>query len=185
MKTGIESLGRLHIQAILLIIVVFAIGVLGGITFERAQGPRDRHHPRGKIPPELAEGLSLSQDQERRMMEILDRNRPRTEAVLKEFLPRLRSIADSVRAEVRAVLTPEQQKIFDSKPPLPFGMDKGLPPGVHPHGGPEFDDRRPGHPPDGPPRARRPEGGPPPGEDPRPADRDSTEIPLSNQSAPF
>ena len=46
-------------------------------------------------------------------------NRPRTDAVLDRFLPQLRALTDSIRVEVRDVLTPPQQEIFDRiEPPL-------------------------------------------------------------------
>lgn len=172
MRSGIESLGRLHLQAILLLVAVLAIGVLGGIAFERMRSPEWVVHPRpgsppDQLPPELSEGLNLTANQKEAIQEILKRNRPRTDAILDQFLPRLEAVTDSVRAEVRAVLTPEQRKIFDRRPPGPFGRDKGLPMRGGPRGRPGPGGGPPPHPGEPgsagwrPPSAPGPEGGPP------------------------
>lgn len=120
-----ESLGRLRLQAVLLLAVVCAMGVVGGVAIERLRherGPHDRRrgepherHPRSELPPELSEGMDLSAEQEAQIQKVLERYRPQTEALLDQYLPRLRAVTDSVRAEVRLLLRPEQQKIFDSR----------------------------------------------------------------------
>lgn len=157
MKNDLESLGRLRLQAVLLLAAIFVIGALGGVAFERARQARLAAAPPGEpwrsgppgrgLPPELRAELRLTADQERRIHAILEANRPRTDAILDQFLPRLRATVDSVRAEIRSVLTPEQQEIFDLRrpplgPPLP-GADP--PPPLQPHRPP------PGGPPHGPP----------------------------------
>ena len=156
MKTNLESLGRLRVQGVLLLIGAFLIGALGGAAFDRAFLTRPGPPPPGDgagLPPRLRAELHLTPPQEEQIHAILEAGRPRTDAVLDQFLPRLRDVADSIRAEIRDVLTPEQQEIFDKRqPPL----------GPSPMGGPPpFDgspprDGRPLR--DGPP----PRGGPPP-----------------------
>jgi Spy/CpxP family protein refolding chaperone len=164
----IESLGRVKLQGVLLLAFVFAIGVFAGVALDRAREARPGHPPppgQG-IPPAWRHQLRLTDDQDRQIQEILEKNRSRADAVLDQFLPRLRAVTDSVRAEVRTVLTPDQQEMFDRlQPPLeppplrdarsPFG---GPPPGGHPPGGP---------PPGGPPPGGPPPGGPLPGGPPR------------------
>ncbi len=44
----------------------------------------------------------------------MERRRPRTDELLREMLPRLRAVTDSLEAEVRAVLTAEQAVRLDS-----------------------------------------------------------------------
>ena len=171
MHSGFESLGRLRLQAILLLVVVFIVGALGGVAFERAFGGRHASRqpmgpPPGGLPPGLSHDLGLTAEQEVHIKAIFERYRPKTDAILDEFFPRLRAVTDSARAEVRALLTPAQQKIFDrDRPPEP----------------PEFDQKGPRHFGDGPPpeclegggsrppeapgaRGSRPPDGPPPGE---------------------
>lgn len=159
MRDGFEALGRLRLQAIALLLVVFVIGLIAGlavdrVVLDRGHPPHRGGPPRG-LPPDLSEGLDLSADQETRIRRILEESRPRTEAIMEEVLPRVRAVADSVRAEVRAVLNPEQQKVFDKRSPPLWGDDQGRPfrpRGPHDRGargnGPPVDGRRsppPGH----------------------------------------
>ena len=169
MKENIESLGRLRVQAILLLTGVFAVGALAGAAIERGRAGRPglSSQPPGRgggpgLPPQLAAELALTQEQQERIHVILEAGRPRTDAVLDAFLPRLRAVTDSIRTEVRSVLAAEQQEIFDRRqpplgPPLP-----GVPPGGARNGPPG--DARFGPPPGGrphPPGAPPPWGGPP------------------------
>jgi hypothetical protein len=130
MKAGIESLGRLRLQAVLLLAVVFVLGGLVGVALDRVfVGPGGPPHhegppPRG-LPPELREGMNLTPEQEKRIQAILDASRPRTDAVLDEFLPRLRVVADSVRMEIRGVLNSEQRVLFDQREPTMKGPGAG------------------------------------------------------------
>ncbi len=144
MKSGVEALGRLRLQAILLLAVVFIIGALVGLALDRVivargqmrpfGGPPPHHSdpPPEGVPPELARGLDLTPEQERVIAAILRDSRPLTDEVLGAFIPRLRAISDSVRLEVRAVLNPKQQKIFDRREPPLFGKDGPPPPGGRP-----------------------------------------------------
>lgn len=141
MNSHLESLGRLRLQALLILLVVFVIGGLSGIAFERAgdRQPERRPPPPGGmrgLPPDLAERLDLQPQQETRIDGILERYRARTDAVLDQYLPRLREMTDSLRVEVRAELTPEQRVVFDQlekeRPRHPHGPDdRGGPPPDH------------------------------------------------------
>lgn len=162
MNAHVESLGRVKLQGVLLLAVVFVIGAFAGATFERAREARPGFPPSPGhgAPPAWRQQMRLTDDQDRQIHEILEKNRSRADAVLDQFLPRLRGVTDSVRAEVRAVLTPDQQGMFDRlQPPLeppnlsdgrpPFG---GPPPGGHPPAGPPQGGPFPGGlPPHGPP----------------------------------
>jgi Spy/CpxP family protein refolding chaperone len=150
MSDHLESLGRLRLQALLLLLAVFVIGVLAGAAFERASGHRPGpppDEPHG-LPPGMRERLDLTAEQTRRIEALLDRNRARTDAVLDEYLPRLRTLTDSMRADVRAVLTAEQQRTFDR-------LEKEGPPRTpHERDWPRRDDAPPGSPPPPPPPPR-------------------------------
>jgi hypothetical protein len=174
MNAHLESLGRVKLQGVVLLAVIFLIGAVAGAAFERAWEARPGFPPplgRG-APPAWRQQLRLTDDQDRQIHQILEKNRPRADAVLEQFLPRLRMVTDSVRAEVRSVLTPDQQKMFDRlQPPLdPPSRDArpsfgGPPPGGRPPedlplGGPSAGGPPSGGPP--PPGGPRPDG-PPPG----------------------
>ncbi len=139
MKEHMDAIGRLRVQALVILLVVFVIGVASGLAIGRATGsrggpphrepPRDGP-PRGRmqgLPPALRERLDLTRDQERRIEALLEGNRARTDAVLDEYLPRLRALTDSLRVQVRAELTPAQQVTFDQ-------MEKERPPREGPPG---------------------------------------------------
>ncbi len=167
MKSHLETLGRLRLQALLILGVVFVIGALAGAAFERAgfgrperRGGPPPDHMRG-LPPHLRGKLDLQPEQARRIDQLLERNRERTDAVLDQYLPQLRALTDSLRVEVRAELTPAQREVFDrleKEPPPrpPHGRH-----GPHDRDGDRGDDRggpRDGGPPpfgdDGPPPSR-------------------------------
>ena len=165
MNQGLEYLGRARVQGLVLLVVVLLAGVLAGAAGERLlsrdYGPPRHgppwhgppHGPPGRGPfPEVLDRMGLSATQRAKIDSLLRSYRPRSEAILRTVLPQLRAQSDSLRAEVRAALTPAQQRDFDAEmarrprgdfgPPFP-------PPG---HRGP---------PPEG---FGPPDGGPPPGE---------------------
>lgn len=61
----------------------------------------------------LLDRLDLSQDQRARVDAILERRRAQTDRFWAEAGPTLEAIMDSTRAEIRAVLTPEQRELHD------------------------------------------------------------------------
>ncbi|MDD4858569.1 MAG: hypothetical protein PHD74_10780 [Candidatus Krumholzibacteria bacterium] len=147
MTYDLESLGRLRLQGIILLAVLFVIGALTGAAFERTRehGPKKPPADSRGLPPGMQKDLNLTAAQQARIDSIITASRPRTDAILDQFLPRLRTLADSIRTDIRAVLTADQQKIFDKMqhPPgmPPFadkplqGMHPGPPPGgPHPGG---------------------------------------------------
>jgi len=118
MKDGFESLGRVRIQGVALLVIAFVVGALGGMSAERIRAsrvhpaPPDGMRMHGGLPPWFEE-LNLTSEQQARIQAIFHSSRPRTDSVLQASLPRLEAIRDSVRAEIRAVLTPDQQRQFD------------------------------------------------------------------------
>ncbi len=105
---------RTRVVAGLLIGVSFAVGGLAGMAIEESLGLDwfdflDEDEPEDNI---LA-GLDLSAEQERQAEEILDRQEDRLEDYWEGRLPELRAILLESNAELREILTPEQQHIFD------------------------------------------------------------------------
>lgn len=92
---------------------LFAAGAAAGVAWERtrAAGPQFRvmvHGASARV--EAFEELGLTSGQRSRIEQIFVRAQPRTDAVLRETLPRLRAVTDSINREVQAVLTPEQRR---------------------------------------------------------------------------
>lgn len=152
MKKTLESLGRMQLQALLVLLAVFVIGGLVGAALERAGRPRREPPPRTGMPPHLREELDLTAEQNRLIDGILADYRPRTEELFDRFMPDVRDLTEQMRGEIRAVLTPAQQEVFDRREPPP--NDREPPPDDReppPHDrGPPREGRRPPPPPDGP-----------------------------------
>ena len=121
MKNGIESLGRVRVQGVALLLLAFLAGVVGGMAAERIRASRVAGEPpvpmglgagRDALPPGLNR-LDLTADQQERIRAILAARQPITDSLVRTTMPRLMAIHDSVRAEIRAVLTPEQRQRYD------------------------------------------------------------------------
>jgi Spy/CpxP family protein refolding chaperone len=109
---------RTRIQALLLLGAMSGAGLLLGMTVERARSaepPAARPGPPGPhfVPPGFR-ALNLTDEQRAQMAEVFEAWRPRTDSVMLEVMPRLRAIRDSVQAELRTILAPDQQAVFDT-----------------------------------------------------------------------
>jgi hypothetical protein len=153
MKDGVESLGRIRARGITLLLITFGVGVLAGFAVERVLAARSSPEPffpgpgmggpfAGDVMPPPFERLDLTPDQQSQIAEIMREARPRTDAVLNEFMPHLRAVSDSVRSEIRSVLTEDQLAAWDSmtvemrsrRGTMRRGMRPGPPP-MDPGGG--------------------------------------------------
>ena len=140
---------RLHLASGLVVLAIFLAGALSGAGLYRALAqpgrppppPREGPPPRG-APPWLRE-LDLTAEQETQARAILDKHRPALEAILHQQFPRVRAIEDQVQSELRALLSPAQQKRLDEirarrpgplRPdgPRPLHWDGPPPPGEPP-----------------------------------------------------
>ena len=63
----------------------------------------------------LLEGLSLSREQRAEIERILERREDRLEAYWSRRLPEIQALIDSTRAEIRNLLTPDQQVVYDRR----------------------------------------------------------------------
>ncbi|MDH4043638.1 MAG: hypothetical protein OEW06_04195 [Gemmatimonadota bacterium] len=123
MKDAFESLGRVRVQGLLLLALAFGSGVLGGMALERVRAVRAWRAVATRGRPDMGpmgagrlaffERLGITDAQREQIRAILESSRPLTDSILQSSMPRLSAIHDSVRAEIRAVLTPEQQEQFD------------------------------------------------------------------------
>ena len=164
MTDGLEYLGRARMQGLTLLVLAFLVGALAGVAGDRVLSrprppqPAPQRPAGGTRLPRVLEDMDLSPAQRAVIDSVLASGRPRNEAIMKDVLPRLRAVGDTLHQGIRAVLTPAQAAEFDAylkshrsremEPPPPR-EGEGAPdrPGAGPAGG--------GPPRDGP-RDRRP-----------------------------
>jgi Spy/CpxP family protein refolding chaperone len=105
---------RLYAAVALLTLLAFIAGASAGVVGNRLLAPRIQIRTTiGDMGPVL-DRLRLTPEQRRRADSIVSRSEPRAREVLVELGARLQMVADSVDAELRAVLTPEQRLRLDS-----------------------------------------------------------------------
>lgn len=136
---GMDDRKKGWITAVAMLVAVFMAGALSAVAaitvLERGEAVSDRGppiHQSGRDGPRRFDGsdrprfdghrgfldrltreLDLSEDQRERIEAILMTRGPRTEEIMSQVRERLRIVMDSVDAEIRAVLTPEQFEAFD------------------------------------------------------------------------
>lgn len=103
---------RARITGLLMLAVIFAVGALAGAATMRVVSADEAPVMRSqKHAPDLLDRLQLTPEQRAQVDVILERRRSEMEEFWNVHRPTLRAIADSARAELRSVLTPEQQAI--------------------------------------------------------------------------
>jgi Spy/CpxP family protein refolding chaperone len=93
--------------------LMFAAGAFAGVAWERARDAQPMFRVMvdgGRTRIDALDELGLTDAQRQQIDGVFRRAQPRTDAVMKEMLPRLRAVTDSVNAELQAVLTPEQRR---------------------------------------------------------------------------
>jgi Spy/CpxP family protein refolding chaperone len=119
---------RTRIWFALFVLAVFGVGLASGVLMGRRMGPPPPRAdggagmrgpagaplpPPGRLIERLDRDLQLTGDQRQRIEAILEARRPRIEAVQKEVVARAEQEQREMQAEIRTVLTPEQQERFD------------------------------------------------------------------------
>ena len=62
----------------------------------------------------LTQGLDLTADQEAKVQPILDQTKPQMRAIHEEAMQKMRAVMENTTAQIRPLLTPEQQQKFDA-----------------------------------------------------------------------
>lgn len=113
---------RLRMAGMALLAVTFAVGMLAGTAFGRVLSAREpgaaasaaADCPRGgRGPHHVFDELDLTAEQRGRIDQILARRRAVADSLWRADGARIRASVDSTRAEIRAVLTPEQAAEYD------------------------------------------------------------------------
>jgi Spy/CpxP family protein refolding chaperone len=118
---------RTRIWFALFVLAVFAVGLTSGVLLGRRIGPPPRGGspalagmgrgpagpPPGRLIERLERDLRLTAEQRSRLEGIFEARRPRLEDVQKEVMARAEREQRELQAEIRTILTPEQQQRFD------------------------------------------------------------------------
>jgi protein CpxP len=78
---------------------------------EHGPGP---HHEMGNPLEHLSKDLNLTDDQKAKVQPIIDQTKPQLEAIHKEAMEKMHALMESTGAQIRPLLTPEQQTKFDA-----------------------------------------------------------------------
>ncbi|MGD8278741.1 MAG: hypothetical protein PVH00_11970 [Gemmatimonadota bacterium] len=113
--------GRLRILGGAVLGLVLVVGGLGGAAIDRAV-LRDRRPERDECerfrPPQRHrpyEDLGLTEDQKSRIDEALEKRKDQLDEFWKANSPRMDSIVNATRGELRDILTPEQRAEADRR----------------------------------------------------------------------
>jgi Spy/CpxP family protein refolding chaperone len=106
------------------LITLAAIGAfsLGSTAFaqEPQGGPGERggrggggRGPHGSSIEKITDQLNLTPDQKAKAQPIIDQARPQMETIRREAMQKMKAVMDNAMAQIRPLLTPEQQKKLD------------------------------------------------------------------------
>ncbi|NIP83389.1 MAG: hypothetical protein GWM90_30855 [Gemmatimonadetes bacterium] len=112
--------GRTRLLGFGLLAAVFLAGGLAGMAVDRVvagedRGERDRRDDDRGRRSYVIDRVDMSAAQRDAIDAILERRSERMRAVWREVEPRMDAITDSARAEIMAVLTPEQREEYEAK----------------------------------------------------------------------
>src|SRR5947207_2692550 len=112
-----------------LITLMAACGLtLGGLAYLHAgeHGPDMNHHQMGNPLEHLSESLNLTAEQKVKVQPIIDQAKPQIDAIHQEAMQKMRAIMESTGAQIRPLLTPEQQQKFDAMKKAHEDMHKAM-----------------------------------------------------------
>jgi Spy/CpxP family protein refolding chaperone len=122
-----------------LITLMAACGLaLGGLTYLRANepaaqaadpkhehGPGPRHHMENPLE-HLSDSLNLTPEQKAKVQPIIDQAKPQIAAIHQEAMEKMRAIMENAGAQIRPLLTPQQQEKFDAMKKAHEDMHKAM-----------------------------------------------------------
>ena len=94
------------------LITFLAVGTIATTGFAVAHGVGGGWH-RGNPLDNMTESLNLTADQQAKVKPILDQARPQLIQIHQDAMQKAKGVIDSAMAQIRPILTPEQQKKAD------------------------------------------------------------------------
>jgi len=99
------------------LLALTAAGVFAGASVVLAQGPmhamHGKHHHGGHLD-ELTTTLNLTAEQKMQVQPIIDQAKPQIAAIHKEAMEKTHAVMESTTAQVRPLLTADQQQKLDA-----------------------------------------------------------------------
>ena len=93
-------------------------------------GPKHKHgpghHMMGNPLEHLSKDLNLTDDQKAKVQPIIDQTRPQMAAIHKEAMEKTHALLENATAQIRPLLTPEQQVKFDAMKKAHEDMRKAM-----------------------------------------------------------
>ena len=107
---------------------------LAGVLYLQAEEPRHEHHGPGPDhqmmmgnPFEhLTKELGLTDEQKTKVQPIIDQAKPQMKAIHEEAMQKMHALLESTGAQIRPMLTPEQQVKFDAMKKAHEDMRKAM-----------------------------------------------------------
>jgi Spy/CpxP family protein refolding chaperone len=111
---------------------------LGGLTYLQANepaeqgpgpkheyGPGPKHHMENPLE-HLSESLNLTAEQKAKVQPIIDQVKPQIAAIHQEAMDKMKAIMESTTAQIRPLLTPQQQGKLDAMKKAHEDMHKAM-----------------------------------------------------------
>lgn len=112
---------KARLQTWLVLVVIFVLGAvtgvgIGGVYRSKSDASfRDSHgRHREALFEKMRADLNLNEEQSKEMRKVLDETGNEFRALRSELRPRYEELRMKTRGKMRALLTPEQQRKFDS-----------------------------------------------------------------------
>jgi Spy/CpxP family protein refolding chaperone len=107
---------------------------LGGLAYLQAKEPGEHKHPHhgpkmhkmGNPLEHLSKDLDLTDAQKAQVQPIIDQAKPQIEAIHKEAMEKTHAIMESTGAQIRPLLTPQQQQKYDAMKKAHEDMRKAM-----------------------------------------------------------
>jgi Spy/CpxP family protein refolding chaperone len=95
---------------------------LATLVYLQAKEPDEHGHEHGAGPHQmmgnpfehLSKDLNLTDDQKAKFQPIIDQAKPQIAAIHKEAMEKMQALLENLGAQIRPLLTPEQQQKFDA-----------------------------------------------------------------------
>jgi protein CpxP len=103
-----------------------ALGTLAAIAGEHGHGGPGMHRMMGNPLEHLTKDLDLTPDQQAKVTPIVDQAKPQIRAIHQEAMEKMHAVMENAGAQIRPLLTPEQQTKFDAMKKAHEDMRKAM-----------------------------------------------------------